>query len=148
MELVTLYIPILLFSLIVFRVAQRLYYLYFCSISRLHQQYGTYSPRKELEAFFREHSISVSDHELTSINADPNDPQPLTTLRYRRVGKGSNYILLANGVGTDFFMWLPWLRCTIKIDPCFFDKNTLIVQSYRGLFHPDDTEYSKDIQIN
>jgi hypothetical protein len=101
-----------------------------------------------LEAFFIQHSISVSNHELSSINADPNDQQPLTALRYRRLGKGSNYLLLANGVGTDFFMWLPWLRCMVSLDPRFFDKNTLIVQSYRGLFHPDDSEFHKNIRIS
>lgn len=153
-ELVILYIPVILLMLvsliIVFRVAQRVYYIFYsCSVPRLHHQnYGIYSPRSELEAFFIQHSISVSNHELSSINADPNDQQPLTALRYRRLGKGSNQLLLANGVGTDFFMWLPWLRCMVNLDPRFFDKNTLIVQSYRGLFHPDDSEFHKDIRIS
>ena len=148
MDITIVYILALLVSaFVVYRIIQRIYYLYFTTPG-LHQHYVTYSPRSELEVFLSDNNICVFEYELSSVNSDPNDKQPLTLLRYRRLGKGGNYLLLANGVGTDFFMWLPLLRCILGIDPTFFDNNTLIVQSYRGLFHPDDKEYNKDIKIN
>lgn len=43
-------------------------------------------------------------------------------------------VYLANGVGTNFFMWLPALRAAFHIYPKLFDEITLIAPSYRGLF--------------
>lgn len=37
-------------------------------------------------------------------------------LRYRRLGNGKKVILLCNGVGTGFFMWLPILQELIKLN--------------------------------
>ena len=126
---------VLLFIFLLVRLVQRLYYL-----MRGQKQYVFYFPRKELEMFLTEQNIHVSNHELTS----KRDKIPL---QYRRLGAGQKYILLANGVGTDFFMWLPFLRFLMQYDPSFFDKYTLIVQTYRGLFPPDDKDFAFPVAI-
>ena len=117
------------------RLFQRLYY-----VLKGHSHHFSYSPRKELEIFIKEKNIQVSSHSLISTQ------DGTTNLTYRRLGSGTKYILLANGVATDFFMCLPMLKFLVKFDPTFFNKFTLIVQSYRGLFAPmteaDNQEHS------
>jgi hypothetical protein len=113
------------------RAIQRLYYLF-----KGHSELSPhYSPRIELEKFLLDNSIPVTNHIF-------NSEIDGTELRYRRLGTGRECILLANGVGTDFFMWLPALKVLINADPLFFQRYTLIVQSYRGLFGPYNNRMS------
>lgn len=128
----------ILVAFLVLRICQRVYYML-----QGQAHYYSYSPTKEMELFIKSNGIASTKHELKSTHDK-------VTLRYRRLGNGKKYILLANGVGTNFFMWLPFLRELIKIDPTFFDKYTLIVQSYRGLFPPDDSAFKTvvDISVN
>ena len=115
----------------ILRVIQRLYF-----VCRGHTHYFTYSPRKELEKLLKKKNIVVSNHVIQSTNDG-------VYLSYRRMGTGPKRILIANGVGTDFFMWLPMLRFVLSFNPAFFDKCTVIVQSYRGLTFPEPL-YSGD----
>lgn len=57
-----------------------------------------------------------------------------TPLRYRVLGSGKKVFWLANGVGTDFFMWFPVLQAMLAQDPNLFNKCTLVISNYRGLF--------------
>lgn len=40
------------------------------------------------------------------------------------------------------------LRFVMSYDPTFFMKYTLIVPSYRGLFHQNDDEFGINLEIN
>jgi hypothetical protein len=42
-------------------------------------------------------------------------------------------------------MWLPILRFMLQLDRNLFDKITLLVPSYRGLFEKDDSMFDKRI---
>jgi len=135
---------------LLFRVAQRVYYL-----SKSHSNIGSkawkdlsafgrlrfiatnyfdsfwFQPRKRLEKFLSDKSISVTNHVIrSSIDG--------TKLRYRRLGTGKKHVLLANGVGTDLYMWLPVLQYLHDCKPGFFTDYTLVVQTYRGLFGAED----------
>ena len=90
-----------------------------------------FQPRKRLEKFLSDKSISVTNHTaLSSIDG--------IQLRYRKLGTGKKYVLLANGVGTDLYMWLPVLQYLYDCKPGFFTEYTLVVQTYRGLFGAED----------
>lgn len=56
-------------------------------------------------------------------------------------------MVLTNGVGTDFFMWLPTVRFMIHLYPTLFDEITLLVPSYRGLFQTDDVILKLNVKI-
>lgn len=73
----------------------------------------------------------VSEHQV--ISSVDNVP-----LRCLKVGKGDKILILTNGVGTDFFMWLPTIRFIVSYLPDIFDRFTLLVPSYRGLFQSDE----------
>lgn len=94
-----------------------------------------------MKLFLKGNNIRSSYHELKC-------KRDGTVLRYSRIGAGSTFILLANGVGTDFFMWLPFLKFLFILDNKLFEKYTLIVQSYRGLFEPDDSTFNQDFDIS
>ncbi|KAJ1414915.1 Alpha/Beta hydrolase protein [Ochromonadaceae sp. CCMP2298] len=98
-----------------------------------------------MEKFISEKGIKRSDHVLRSKGKE--GAKEGVTLRYTRLGSGPKMLHLANGVGTDFFMWRPFLQWVLTFDPDFFSKFTLIAQSYRGLFHPDDAEFSAGCEI-
>ena len=68
-------------------------------------------------------------------------------LRCLKVGKGDKIIILTNGVGTDFFMWLPTIRQIVFYLPDVFDRFTLLVPSYRGLFQSDEVLKSSPVVI-
>lgn len=103
-----------------------------------------YYPRQDMEDFLRNCGIKVTEH---AFNITQKSNGSILPIRYRRLGSGKKYLLLANGVGTDFFMWLPMLKNVVKFQETFFDEYTLIVPSYRGLFEPDDTNFTKNIDI-
>lgn len=116
------------------RIVQRLYFR-----RKGHRQYSfSYSPRQRLEELLRSSHITISDHQMRS-SVDH------TLLKYRRLGKGKLIYLLANGVGTDFFIWLALIRFLLHYKPDLFDHITLITFEYRGLFTPDD-EYERIYQ--
>lgn len=135
---------------LLFRVAQRVYYL-----SKSHSNISSkawndlsafrrlrfiatnyfdsywFQPRKRLEKFLFDKDIPVTNHVIrSSIDG--------TKLRYRRLGTGKKHVLLANGVGTDLYMWLSVLQYLFDCKPGFFSEYTLVVQTYRGLFGAED----------
>lgn len=126
---------VLLLSFLLVRLLQRLYYLV-----RGHSQLFSFRPRVELEAFLENHHIKVSEHAFKIEDSG-------LMLRYRRLGTGQKFLVLANGVGTDFFMWLPFLRQILTRNKDFFEEFTFIVPSYRGLFEPDDSLFKARIDI-
>lgn len=133
MYIIIIIIIIILFFVI--RLVQRLYYLI-----KGHKFYWSYFPRKELDLFIKTNGIAVTEHSFRSKKDN-------VSLKYRRLGNGPKVILLMNGVGTDFFMWLPFLQFMLKLVPNLFTNITLIVPSYRGLFEYDEKEMHKKIEI-
>lgn len=148
-------------AVLAFRLLHRLYY-----VLNGHLHYYSYDPKKEMEKFLQDNSIKVSDHLIKSTIDNVN-------LRYRKIGTGKKYYLLANGVGTDFYMWLPVLqqmlnrskqahdsdevkkkrsKLSCKNGAAYsnglFDEITLVVLSYRGLFETQDTDAVVNIEIN
>ena len=79
---------------------QRLYYL-----SRGHRHLSlSYRPRTAMEAFLADEAgARCSSHAFTTKHDG-------TAVSYRRIGVGPKAVLLLNGVGTDFHMWLRPLR--------------------------------------
>ena len=99
-----------------------------------------YSPAEELEKWFKKEDIVVSDHEFKS-------PQDGILLKYRRIGSGKRVILLANGVGTALYMWLPIFKNLLRMKSCMFTGNngfTIIAPCYRGLFGSVVTKETKE----
>ena len=80
-----------------------------------------------MENFLKKNDITLSDGFLTC-------KRDRVKLRYRVLGKGPKKVLLLNGVGTNFWMWRPVIEAIVNKDKDFFDKVTLFVPSYRGLF--------------
>jgi pimeloyl-ACP methyl ester carboxylesterase len=100
----------------------------------------SYSPRKDFEQLLKIYNVKVTLHEVKAKDG--------TILRYRRLGNGKNVYFLANGVGTDFFMWLSAFRSLLTLCPTLFDKITLIAPKYRGLFEPNDDSFlSREVSI-
>lgn len=135
---------------LLFRVAQRVYYLSKSHSNISSQSWnalGTFGrlrfiatnyfesfwfqPRKRLEKFLSDKNIPVTNHVIRSCVDG-------TKLRYRRLGTGKKHVLLANGVGTDLYMWLPVLQYLFDYKVGFFSEYTLVVQTYRGLFGAED----------
>ncbi|KAK3250353.1 hypothetical protein CYMTET_40263 [Cymbomonas tetramitiformis] len=106
------------------RVLQRIYYLL-----NGHVQHGrAFSPPHELKRWLKEKGIPIAQHRFVCKNNQKIE------LRYRRIGTGPKLFLLANGVGTDLFMWLPVFKAMLRRNPRLFTEFTLIAPSYRGLF--------------
>ncbi len=124
----------LLTVLIIFRVLQRCYYFL-----KGHKQLGEYNPAEDMEKWFKKEDILVSDHEMKS-------PQDSVLLKYRRIGSGKRVVLLANGVGTALYMWLPIFKNLLAKKPSLFTGEsgiTIIAPCYRGLFGSVVTEETK-----
>eukprot|EP01032_Pedospumella_encystans_P020057 gene20057-22795_t len=162
--------PYLVGAFLTARIAQRVYFLwnghecFFASFlfqNKLLNQKGqkslvhSYSshveslfrrPRDRLARFFADNNIQVTNHSIRS-SVDG------TTLRYKRLGTGKKMILLANGVGTDLYMWLPVLQYLCSFRRNFFEDYTVVASTYRGLFgENDDAECSagkkhQDIEV-
>ena len=170
-KLVTMSVyPYLVGAFLTARIAQRVYYLwnghecFFASFlfhNKLLKQKGQKSvensfsshveslfrrPRERLSRFFADNNIQVTSHSIHS-SVDR------TTFRYKRLGTGKKMILLANGVGTDLYMWLPVLQYLCSYRSNFFEDYTVIASTYRGLFgESDDAECSagkkhQDIEV-
>ena len=126
----------LIMAFIIFRILQRVYYF-----SRGHKQHLWFNPSKALERWFKEESVVVSNHSLLSSKDG-------VLLKYRRIGSGKRLVLLANGVGTALYMWLPIFSFLLKLNPTLFDGEngiTIIAPCYRGLFGSCTTEESKSM---
>lgn len=117
------------------RVLHRLYYFF-----RGHVQYLSFSPRQDMERFLLQSNIQITEKTFRS-------KRDGTTINYRVLGNGSKIVLLANGVGTDFFMWLPTLKNMYLQYPQLFTEITLLVPSYRGLFGSDAQKEGDDVEI-
>lgn len=116
-------------AFILIRIVHRLYYVL---MGHVHLS-PSYSPKKALDGLLSDNRVAVSSHEIKARDG--------VTLRYRRIGRGKKIFLLANGVGTDFFMWLPAIRGVLRACPVIFDEITLLVPNYRGLFEPNDDKF-------
>jgi hypothetical protein len=108
------------------RVSQRVYYL--CNG---HRHYFDFAPRDEIRNLWKEHNIKVVSCHTTSSGDG-------VELYYQRVGSGDKVIYHSNGVGTDFFLWLFFMRYILHSDPAFFDKYTILAVTHRGLFVSDE----------
>jgi hypothetical protein len=91
-------VVLLLVCFLLIRIAQRIYYML-----RGHVHHVTYHPRQEMLLFLKKREILLTEHSFKCKRDN-------LTLRYRKLGTGSKIVLLNNGVGTDFYMWLPTLR--------------------------------------
>jgi pimeloyl-ACP methyl ester carboxylesterase len=117
------------------RVVQRLYY-HLRGVNRFDGY--TFDADAELDSFLAGIQASVSKHTIAS-------SKDAATVRYDRIGTGSKFVCLANGIGTRLWIWLPVLRELISQYPALFDEITLIVPLHRGLF--DENGASVDISI-
>jgi hypothetical protein len=93
-------VGLLIVCFLLIRIAQRIYYLL-----RGHVHHITYHPRQEMLLFLKKREILLTEHSFKCKRDN-------LTLRYRKLGTGSKIVLLNNGVGTDFYMWLPTLKGT------------------------------------
>ena len=112
--------------LMVIRVMQR---MYFVARGHSHYLFTSFDPPKALYTFFKDEGISCLEHEFNARDG--------VRLKYRRVGTGKKLVLLANGVGTDLYMWLPMFKAMFSQNQKMFEGEqgiTLIAPSYRGLF--------------
>jgi pimeloyl-ACP methyl ester carboxylesterase len=122
-------------AFLVIRILHRIYYLLIG-----HRHYLSYDPKAAMEQFITSNSIPVTEHIFTCKLDGVN-------LRYRRLGNGPKMVLLLNGVGTNFFMWLPTLREMLRANPNLFSEITLIAPSYRGLFGCDSSRPNEAVNI-
>lgn len=143
------------------RVLQRIYFLLFgYHFKPLHSSVETQpSPHSscskstpavdlnmQLLALFKRHDIPVIHHTIVS----SQDNAPLHIRILGQIGEKKRYILLANGVGTDLFMWLPILEACLNKDSSFFEAFTFIVPSYRGLFshiHNEEEDKTTNVKV-
>ena len=82
--------------------------------------------------FISRNGIRFSEHEIISKLDN-------TTVNFRLLGSGEKIVLLANGVGTNFFFWLSVFRAIHSHNPDMFNEVTIIAPIYRGLFTLDST---------
>ena len=125
-------------AFVAFRLLQRLYYF-----ARGHKQLLSFNPRKALERWFKEEGVKVTNHNVQS-------SRDAVLLAYRRIGSGKRLVLLANGVGTALYMWLPIFSFLLKLHPKLFEGEygiTLIAPCYRGLFGSCTTAESKEMIV-
>ena len=113
---------LLLGIFIAVRVLHRLYYVLFVPQQRHYAP--SFSPKRELEIWIAKNAIFTATYAIS--NSTDN-----VKLCFRLLGTGKKKILLANGVGTGLFMWLPSLQAMLVNDPEIFNKCTLSVSSYR-----------------
>lgn len=121
------------------RIIQRIYFMLFVP-NQVHIMDWKYSPRKEMEKWIE--SVHIQSAKKV-INSSKDGVQ----IHYRLLGKGKRLIYLANGVGTDLFMWFPCLKSMYELDTSIFDKCTFVVSNYRGLFAKSDTEHFQHVEI-
>jgi hypothetical protein len=91
-------VVLLIVCFLLIRISQRIYYML-----RGHVHYVIYHPRQEMLLFLKKREILLTEHSFKCKRDN-------LTLRYRKLGTGSKIVLLNNGVGTDFYMWLPTLK--------------------------------------
>ena len=89
---------IILAATLSLRLIQRIYY-----VLRGHVHHYSYHPRQEMLLFLKKNEIDMTEHSFVS-------KRDKVCLRYRKLGTGQKIVLLNNGVGTDFYMWLPTIR--------------------------------------
>ena len=95
--LIVVYDILLLLLFPSLRVAQRVYYML-----RGHVHHYSFNPRKEMDLFIKKNNILYEEHSFIC--------RDKVCLRYRKLGNGLKKVLLNNGVGTDFYMWLPTIQ--------------------------------------
>ena len=124
------------FSFIAIRIIHRFYFIF-----RGHSHYVYFRPRLEMENFILGSKIPFVEEQFKSKRDN-------TIIKYRKLGNGSKVVLLANGVGTDFFMWLPTLANMLQQYPSLFREITLIAPSYRGLFGSNKENSGDEVDIS
>ena len=96
------FVIILVVAYLSIRVMHRLYYLF-----EGHVHHTNYHPRQEMLLFLKKKDILMTEHSFIC-------KRDKVSLRYRKIGTGPKVVLLNNGVGTDFYMWLPTLTGDIQ----------------------------------
>ena len=115
------------------RICQRIYFSLKGNQFRL-----CYNPHEELRAFIQRVKCQ---HQKYAIKGSDN-----TLIHYDRLGNGSKVVLLANGIGTRLFIWLPAIQQLYFQQPDFFDEYTLICVYHRGLFR-DQRDEDHNVEI-
>jgi pimeloyl-ACP methyl ester carboxylesterase len=127
-----LFVLLLCVIFLCIRVLQRVYFLYAGHRS------SWYSPRKELKDLLISYRVPVESFQIkSSIDHVP--------LRFQKIGTGKAVFFLANGVGTDTFIFFDVIRIMLSLDPNLFQKISLYTSSFRGLFEPP--EDSPEVKI-
>ena len=135
-DLVSL-VLIILVATLSFRLVQRIYY-----VLRGHIHHYSYHPRQEMILFLKKNDIELTEHSFVST-------RDKVCLRYRKLGTGPKIVLLNNGVGTDFYMWLPTIRgkycpsstvtgSTRRWNAMYYNKLISIFQLLQVSKHPLD----------
>lgn len=110
---------------LLFRIVQR---MYFYLINPRSLSFGfRFFPSQKMKLFIESKKLKLSEHSFISSRDGIN-------ICYKLLGKGKKMILLANGVGTNFNMWLPVFQCLYSLYPPCFDDITIVAPAYRGLF--------------
>lgn len=95
------FVIILVVTYLSIRVIHRIYYLL-----DGHVHLTSYHPRQEMLLFLKKKDILMTEHSFIC-------KRDKVCLRYRKIGTGPKMVLLNNGVGTDYYMWLPTLTGNI-----------------------------------
>ena len=119
--------------LTIIRIFHRLYFL------QKGHKHARFSPPDEMNEFL---SSTGSKIQNCSIKSSVDG----TTIRYKKIGNGTKVVYLANGVGTNFWMWLPTLRFMHTIYPELFQTITLLAPMYRGLFN-EKSHKCEDVNV-
>ncbi len=108
---------------LIIRIGQRLFHL----LTGRVQHNFDFSPRRVMTLWLSARGISIKEHE--TISADG------VRLKFLLIGTGRKVVYLANGVGTDLFMWFPLLKALWKeSNETFYRDVSIAAPSYRGLF--------------
>lgn len=122
--------------LLTVRVCQRLYFYYHGHIAH----HYTFNPDKELTKFAQTCKTTLLHTTIQSSKDNAN-------LQYDKIGHGKKIIILANGIGTRIFIWLPTLKLMHRSYPALFEDFTFISPRHRGLFGKDSLEDKVKISI-
>jgi len=126
-----IYIYILV-AFLLFRIFQRLYFL----IKGHPFLPWRFVPSEKMRSLIKINNLSYAEYWTENKRDD-------TKIFYRSIGRGSRKVLLANGVGTNFYMWFAIFYALAKLFPQVFDEITIIAPVYRGLLLKDSIPFRR-----